>query len=478
MTLVPGPRNVSAEVRGAARRQAQQWSGAGPLIAGMAITAFLMVVFVTLDYKFDQDPHRIVKVGLGVLALGAIFAQPRFGLLLLPVVTPFLTWVPPLPIPGLNALNVLLLEVFGSFALAQVMARQPFLRSGRLGPALFILLGIAAVSIIRGALFPTGYAYVPIAALLDLLRSVVTFGVYFIVIAMGRGESDRRRITWAVLLGLLLESIAVIKLGRNGSAGRATGSIGQPNELGAFLGMFSMIALALMVGARSWYARLCAAAVFGMGAFAILLSLSRGSMLALVGGATVVLWRSSKIALAIMLVVLVASPFWLPDYVKDRISNSTTETEEGVSADKSSEARLLTWRAIFGVISQHPVDGVGFDGLGAVLPDMGETLGLADVRESAHNTFLRMLGELGIFGFAAFLFVLWKVFRLGDEAARRATRRFDRAAATGLCGALVVISISCFFGDRFWSPVVVSSLWVMAGVVEDSLNHPAPEATA
>jgi O-antigen ligase len=105
-------------------------------------------------------------------------------------------------------------------------------------------------------------------------------------------------------------------------------------------------------------------------------------------------------------------------------------------------------------------------------------MGLADVRESAHNTFLRMLGELGIFGFGAFLFVLWKAFRLGDEAARRAKRKFDRATANGFCGALVVISISCIFGDRFWSPVVVSSLWIMAGVVEDSLNHPAAEVTA
>jgi O-antigen ligase len=334
------------------------------------ITGVLMTAFVALDYRFDQDPHRIVKVGLGVLALGAICAQPRFGLLLLPVVTPFLPWVPPLPIPGLNALNVLLLEVFGAFALFQVMARQPFLRRGRLGPALFILLGIAALSIIRGALFPTGYAYYPITALFNLLRSVVTFGVYFIVIAMARNEGDRRRITWAVLIGLLLEAITVMSLGRNGSAGRATGSIGQANELGAFLGMFAVIALALMVGARSWYARLCAATVFGMGTFAILLSLSRGSMLALVGGATVVLWRSSKIALAVMLVVLVASPFWLPDYVRERISSSTNETEEGVSADRSSEARLLTWRAVLGVISQHPLDGVGFAGLGAELPDV------------------------------------------------------------------------------------------------------------
>ena len=478
MTLVPGPRNVPAEVRGAARRHAERWTGTGPLLGGAAITAFLMVVFVVLDYKFDLDPHRIIKVGIGALALGAIFAQPRFGLLLLPVVTPFLIWVPPLPIPGLNALNILLLDVFGSFAIIQVASRRPILRQGRVGPALFTLLAISGVSIIRGTLFPTGYPYYPIAALLDLLRSLVTFGVYFIVLAMARGEGDRRRITWAVMLGLLLESITVIKLGRNGSASRAVGSIGQANELGAFLGMFSVIALALAVGARSWFARLSAAVVFGLSAFAILLSLSRGGMLALVGGAGVVLWRSSKLFFGILVVVLALSPFWLPDYVMDRITNSTHETEEGVSADKSSEARLLTWRAIFGVIAQHPIEGVGFEGLGAVLPDMGEAMGLADVRDSAHNTFLRMLGELGVFGFGAFLFVLWKMFRVGDEAARRAKRRFDRATAIGLCGALVVIAISCIFGDRFWSPVVVSSLWVMTGVVEDSLNHPAAEATA
>jgi O-antigen ligase len=464
-------------VRGEAVRLAGRWRGAGLAVAGIAIVAILMTAFIVMDYTFDQDPHRVIKVGLGVLAIGVIMSRPRFGLLLLPVITPFLPWVPPTPVPGLNALNVLLFAIFGTYALGAVLSRRPIVRPGRLGGAIGILLGLAALSIIRGAVAPTGYGYEAYAATLGLFRSAMSFALYFILMAMVRGERDRRHIGWAVLVGLLLEAVVTMMLGRSGSGGRAVGSIGQSNELGGYLAVFSVIAAAIAVGARSWQAKLAAAGIFVAGSIGIMYSLSRGGMLALLGGLVVVAWRSSRWALGVLLLVLALSPFWLPDYVVERINSSKVESETGDEAqvDAASEARLLTWRAILEVVKHHPVDGVGFEGLGYVLPDVGAAMGLADVKDSAHNTYLRMLAELGVFGLLAFLWLMWSVWRLADDAVRGARNRFDRSLAVGLCGATVAMAVSCAFGDRFWSPVVVSSFWVMCAIVEDSLT-PSAEA--
>jgi hypothetical protein len=65
-----------------------------------------------------------------------------------------------------------------------------------------------------------------------------------------------------------------------------------------------------------------------------------------------------------------------------------------------------------------------------------------------------------------------------DDAVRRARTRFDRSLAVGLSGAVVARAISCAFGDRFWSPVVASSFWVLCALVEDALIEPRPEVAA
>jgi O-antigen ligase len=211
-----------------------------------------------------------------------------------------------------------------------------------------------------------------------------------------------------------------------------------------------------------------------------MLSLSRGGMLALVGGVAVVAARSSRWALGLCLLLLATSPLWVPSYVLDRITSSTVEDNAGggVQVDNSSEIRLVTWRAILEVVEHHPLDGVGFDGLGFVLPDVGTAMGLGPVADSAHNTYLRMLGDLGIFGLLLFLWVLWSVWRLADAGVRHARSRFDRSLAIGLGGAIVAMAVSCMFGDRFWSPVVSSSLWAVCALVEDSLLEQKAKAAA
>jgi hypothetical protein len=101
------------------------------------------------------------------------------------------------------------------------------------------------------------------------------------------------------------------------------------------------------------------------------------------------------------------------------------------------------------IVEDHPLDGIGFSGLANVLPQIGEELGL-QVKDSAHNTFLRMLAELGIFGLAAFLFVWVMCWRLAVKGVRTAASRFDRQLSVGLGGMAIALALSCAFGDRFF----------------------------
>lgn len=473
MTLEPRPSSSSPlrDVRDQAREQARTLSAG--LIAALGAGAGLLLVglFVVLDYKFDQDPHRLFKLLLGAVAFAGILMRPKLGLFLLPIVTPFLPWVPPAPVPGLNPLNILLFSVFGMYALTRIIQQQPMWRNGRLGGIIIAMLIVAALSVVRGAAFPTGYSYDARDTGLGLFRSATTFAPYFIGFAMVAGPAERKRYGWAVVLGLALESIVTIMYGRSGSGGRAVGSFGQSNELGAFLAMFTVYCAALVPAVENWFQRVLLLGFSVTGTIALIFTLSRGSLVAFAAGLLVVAFRSSRVMLAIVVVAFATCPFWAPDYLVDRIMNSQVEVEgsDEVAMDTAALARIETWRSVLKVVEEHPLDGVGFGGLAYVLPEAGEALGLSEVKDSAHNTFLRMIGEMGILGIIVFIVLLWNCWRLAETGIRTATRRFDRGQAVALAAATVALAVSCAFGDRFFSVCVGANFWLACALVEDAV---------
>jgi O-antigen ligase len=448
----PARPDAATKALAAARRQAPAISGAMPVIAGMGVALLLIVAVVLLDYTFGQDPHRIVKVGLGLGALAFVVLNARIGLLLLPVVTPFLPWIPPTPVPGLNPLNLLLFAIFGAYAVGRILNHLPLVPDNRLGRLLGVLLFVCA---------------------LTLFRAATTFATYFIVLSMAHGPADRKRVWWAIMAGLLAESVVTIAYGRNGSGMRAIGSIGQANDLGAFLALFAVPAFAGVFGVRNWFGRTVLLAIFVAACVGVMMSLSRGSMVSLLVGVMLVAWMSSRTAFLLLVFGMLLSPLWAPDYVKERVMSSSHEVEgsDEVAVDMAAEARLQTWRSILQVVQEHPIEGVGFTGLVYVLPEVGEGLGLEDVRDSAHNTWLRVLAETGLIGIAVFVLIMWKCWALGWDAWRRAREAFDRSLGVGLCGATAALAINCAFGDRFFNVVIASSFWVLCALAEDAIRE-------
>jgi O-antigen ligase len=233
----------------------------------------------------------------------------------------------------------------------------------------------------------------------------------------------------------------------------------------------------MVPGTRSVLGKLLLLAAAGAGSFGVMLSLSRGAMMALGAGALIVTLRTSRGLFLVLVTLLLTSPLWAPDYVIDRVleSQQVDESVDEVALDMSAEARLQTWRTIVEVVSNHPLDGVGFDGLGYVLPDMGDALGLDEVKDSAHNTFLRMMGEMGVLGLAFFVWLQWACWRIGDDLVRRARNTFDRGLGAGLCGGVIVMAISSAFGDRFFNVQIAAAFWMMVAIAESALlDHARP----
>ena len=473
MSAGPPLSSISAvdEARESARRQARSLSSSLLVVLGMIAAVVAMVLFAVLDYGFGQDPHRLVKIALGVALLAAIVMKPRMGLFCVPLLMPFILKLPKMPIPGVNTLNILMGTLFFSYALGRIVQRQPLLRNGVLGKRLLLLLLMNGLWIFRGLAFPTGYEYNPLQAGIELFRCFMTFMVYFVTLSMTRGERDRRMLMWALVIGLLLESLVTIKMGRNYRM-RAAGTIDQPNDLGAYLAMFTPLCVALFFAVRGFFPRMILLGAAAAGALSEVLSISRGGILALALGLAYVSLRSSRALTLFLLAVLLTSPLWAPDYVKDRFTGTqiSDESSDEVEFEGSTQDRIETWRTIGTLVANHPLDGVGYMGLTYVLSSISSTLPM-EIKDSAHNTYLRMLGELGLPGLALFLWLLWTAWRLSLTAAKVSASPFERQMAIGYGAAVIALVVSCMFGDRFYQVTIGGNFWVYSALITDLVQE-------
>ena len=120
-------------------------------------------------------------------------------------------------------------------------------------------------------------------------------------------------------------------------------------------------------------------------------------------------------------------------------------------------------------VKEHLIEGVGYAGLAWYLQEYRANAGRTDIAGSAHNTYLRMLGEMGVFGLLAFLWLLWKCMKLSLEGVRRAANRADRQLAVALGAATLSLAISCAFGDRFFEITNTGNFWMLCALVQNQV---------
>jgi O-antigen ligase len=270
---------------------------------------------------------------------------------------------------------------------------------------------------------------------------------------------------------------------------RASGSFGQPNPYAGYLGLCLPVALSLAIWAwgQSWLATaerregeagawrhrllhlgpaLFYSAVSAMLLAGLLASWSRGAWLGMAAGLiTVVALRSraalasSGVALLLVMIGLLFGSFQpqiMPQPVAERLVDlpayfgltdvlSQPVTDENFSVVE----RIAHWVAALRMWEQAPWFGIGPGNYAAVypavrLPRWEEALG------HAHNIYLNVLAETGVFGLTAYLLLwggailwTWRQFR------QAALRSYTGALAIGILGVLAHLSIHNLFDNLF-----------------------------
>jgi len=237
---------------------------------------------------------------------------------------------------------------------------------------------------------------------------------------------------------------------------RSYGTFDQPNPYAGFLNMVLPLAVALALDAgtrrrRGWY-RLASVLLVG----ALLASQSRGALIAAGVALAVVLGcrsqRTARLAwtgaLAALLGALLAAFNLLPAAPVNRILTAVGLGEVSFNnvtdANFSAVERAAHWLAGVRMFAAHPLLGVGIGNYGAAYPAYHPRGWYASL-DHAHNYYINIAAEAGVFGLAAYALWLGSALWYSYASARLEHDRAWRALLLGVLGGLVTTSVHNLF---------------------------------
>lgn len=237
---------------------------------------------------------------------------------------------------------------------------------------------------------------------------------------------------------------------------RATGIFNDPNDLSMIIVAGVIICAAGLFATRLGMVRYMLVVPISFFLYALVLTQSRGGLLALLAGCGTLFyhrygWKKAIFAGAVALPLLLA------------VEGRQTDLGSAMSGG-TGEARAELWSSGMQLFKQSPLFGIGY-GL------YGEKAGLV-----AHNSFIHATSELGFFGGAFFLGVfsistltLWKLSRRREEITDPTLGQL----LPFICALLVAYGVSMFSLSRNY----VVPTYLMAGLAASFLRLAAPAAT-
>ena len=257
--------------------------------------------------------------------------------------------------------------------------------------------------------------------------------------------SPRRieRICWVIVLAFGYISVRVIADYMRGinlvEGHRASGPVGgffqNPNDLALNLAAFMPLALMYVKRPGPIAKRLLCAAIAALMLVAIVFTKSRSGMVgtaamlvtfALVARMLTPMNLVIAVLAGLMVVPVVPQSFW------DRMASITDESKDDTGSRE--ERKLLMEQAVI-LFQEYPFTGVG----AGQFQNFGPP-GQAKRWRQTHNAFLQVASEIGVFGLAAFIFLiikgftasLWTRKQLSWIYRRRSKKRPEAAPEDGL----------------------------------------------
>jgi O-antigen ligase len=257
--------------------------------------------------------------------------------------------------------------------------------------------------------------------------------------------------------------------------GRITSFLEHYNGLAGYLNLVLPFCLAFAIGGTDSVLRILGKWCLAVGSIALLLTQSRGGLLAFVSIVLVyVAFTAHDRKTRIKRVALLLSACLFAATVAGFFFHRLAEID-----DFTAVSRLAIWGGAFTVFAQSPLLGTGFGNLRGL---MGGLLNLPDGwTGDAHNLYLELLAETGVIGLLVFSALIILVLRAALTQMRGPQNDFSKMIAlagfAAICGVLVHGTVDYLFHT---TPQVTALFFLVLGLLASqiSLNETAPNRRA
>jgi O-antigen ligase len=441
------------------------------------IVSFFIILQAIVVY-LDIESRMFIAFCYLALALVFFFSltKPEIPIFAIALYVPFSKIIIGDLTTAVNFTNTLLLiTLFAWFVSHESSEERLLVRTPLNFPLLlFALLGI--ISLIQGS-FLLGHlgGENPIFI---FWRWYVPMFLYVVVVNNIRDRESVKKVLTIIMISVVV--VALITLREHADVGnvstwtkaRIGGIAGNPNTLGTFFVNYGPLLLGVFVynvhKIRSWAYML----LFLLCARGAHVTYSRGTWLAFGTGTLfiAVISRSKKLIIpGILLVVLIfINPSILPESIEGRFratfTKQQTYLEQSVeeTVDKSSADRIIIWKGAINMIKHNPFLGFGFGTFNYYIMDYSEI----DVPRDAHNTYLRIAAEMGLFALLVFLSLLVVVFLTTLWVFRNSKDNFFKGCALGFMGSIIGLAVACMFGSRMNSLEIAGQFWIIAAIMQ------------
>lgn len=439
-------------------------------------------------------------VVLGAIGLVVLLLHPPVALYALAFAVPFGSLVE----VSLGGVTLGPSELLFFGLMAAWLMRSAALRQVRPIRSRLALAVLGCVATLTASIWPAR----DLAPALKELAKWAEFLLLFVFVASQVELEEAKPLVGALLLGGVLEGLLGIyqfTRGRGpeaftlmGRYVRAHGTFMQPNPFGGYMGLLLPLAygMALASWREAWAAwrrgswgpgLLWCLAVLASGVMlaALLMSWSRGALVALVGGAALVglaLGRRAWPIVAILGVVvavvgIAVLPAPLEGWIETTLDMARHLRAENLASVEITDQnfavieRLAHWQAAWRMFSLSPWLGVGTGQYATVYPSVALPR-WADPLGHAHNHYLNVLAEGGLLGLAAYLLFVAAAVVTSWRAARR-ERGWRRGLALGSLGMLGHLMLQSVFDNLYVHEIYLVVAMVLGMVASLSAGWPS-----
>jgi O-antigen ligase len=298
----------------------------------------------------------------------------------------------------------------------------------------------------------------PLRGFFFTLKYVEYFVVYFMAVNYICEERQLRRLLGTAVATCAISAImgiAQIPSGERVSA-PFEGRYGEPNTFGGYLVLMLALVLGYALAARSVPGQLSWFALGAVLVVPLLYTLSRSSWLAAVPMlVTLILLSPRRLILMVAVgIAIVVGPLLFPKQVVDRYNYTLHDKADrgeyhvaGKQLDTSTSARLDSWKQGVEGWSRRPIFGYGVTGFAFL-----------------DAQYVRVLVETGLAGFAAFLWLLWRIARLGWDAFRQSRGTRFHPLALGYLAGVVAMLVHGIGANTFIIVRIMEPFWFLTAI--------------